>query len=254
MRRYLILFLGLLLLAGCSSTPGTTSTPEITGTPEGPTVGDLMTQIALTPLATPTITPTPRFTPTSSEIVLFEDDFEDENSGWEIGDYQGGTVGYQEGLYRVTSVGNGTLMWGVASQNLTDTVVEVDTTQVTGPASDYNGYGVYCRFSGETGSYNAYMLLISGDGFFTIQKMVGNSITALINWTSSDAINLGNASNHLTAICDGNYLALYANGIFLGETTDDTLTEGDVALAAVSLVADDPTEVVFDNITIFAPR
>ncbi len=254
MRRCLILFLGLLLLAGCTSTPGETASSETTGTPEGPTVGDLMTQIALTPSTTPANTPTPRFTPTSSEIVLLEDGFEDEGTGWEIGDYQGGTVGYQEGVYRVTSVGNGTLMWGVAGQNLTDTVVEVDATQITGPNADYNGYGVYCRFSGETGAYNAYMLLISGYGFFTIQKMVGNSISALINWSASDAINLGNASNHLTAICDGNYLALYVNGTFLGETTDDTLTEGDIALAAVSLVADDPTEVVFDNISILAPR
>ena len=37
----------------------------------------------------------------SSSKVLYQDDFSDENSGWEIGSYENGRVGYVNGEYQV---------------------------------------------------------------------------------------------------------------------------------------------------------
>jgi len=35
--------------------------------------------------------------------VLFQDDFSNSGSGWEVGDYDTGNVGYKDGVYSVTS-------------------------------------------------------------------------------------------------------------------------------------------------------
>ncbi len=104
--------------------------------------------------ADPTVAPPP-------ENVLFQDDFSDSNSGWEVGDYDDGDVGYKDGVYFVTSVNLETLMWGVASRSFDNVIIEVDATQTTAGATNDNAYGVACRE--QDGSGDGYYLRISGD-------------------------------------------------------------------------------------------
>jgi len=182
-------------------------------------------------------------------VVLFEDDFENPSSGWEIGDYDNGSVGYDAGTYVVASRGGSVTMWGMANRSFDDLVVEVDTTQFSaGPASD-NDYGVICRAqdSGE-----GYHLLISGDGYYAISKAQDGEFDWLVDWTQSDAIRPGSATNRIQVICDGTTLTLSVNGQHLATTEDSTFTHGDVALTATSY-EDTPTEIHFDNLTVRAP-
>jgi hypothetical protein len=53
-------------------------------------------------------------------------------------------------------------------------------------------------------------------------------------------------------VCDGNKLTLFANGTLLAEVTDNTYTEGDIALSATTYEFD-LTEVHFDNIVVRKP-
>jgi len=181
--------------------------------------------------------------------ALFQDDFSDPGSGWEVGDYEGGSVGYKSGVYFVTSVGAGATMWGVAYQSFDNLIVEVDATQISGPANNNNDYGVVCR---EQGDGDGYYLLISGDGGYAILKAQGEGFEPLVDWAASDAIQQGNATNHIRAICDGSTLALFVNGQRLATVEDTTFTRGDIALTATSY-EDEPTEIHFDDLVVRQP-
>lgn len=79
---------------------------------------------------------------------------------------------------------------------------------------------------------DGYLFLVEGTGRFAIMRARGRNVVPLVNWTTSDQINVGPGRNHLRAICVGNYLALYVNDQFMADTTDDTYTSGQVGLVA----------------------
>ena len=187
--------------------------------------------------------------PSSRSDSLFQDDFSDPDSGWEIGDYDTGGVGYEGGAYFVISLGGSATMWGVANRSFDDLIVEVDASQVAGPASNDNDYGVVCR---EQGNGDGYYLLISGDGYYAIIEAAGGDFEPLVNWTQSDVVRQGNATNHIRAICDGSSLALLVNGQRLATAEDSTFASGDIALTATSY-EDESTEVHFDNLVVQQP-
>jgi hypothetical protein len=181
--------------------------------------------------------------------LIFSDDFADAGSGWEVGDYDSGSVGYKNGAYFVTSLGGGDTMWGVANRVVKDLVIEVDATQVSAPANDNNGYGVGCRVQSDG---DGYYLVVSGDGMYSITKVEGGEFDRLVDWTESEAIQQGNATNHIQAVCDGADLILTVNGEKMAEATDSTFVEGDIAFAATSY-EDEATEIHFDNLAVRQP-
>jgi hypothetical protein len=185
----------------------------------------------------------------SSGNVLFEDDFGSRNSGWEIGEYDGGSVGYSGGAYTVISYGSGNTMWGVANTSFADVDISVDATQVSAGADDNNDYGIACRIQSDG---SGYYLLISGDGGFAILKGYDGGYDALVDWTATDAVNMGNASNEIRAVCSGSTLTLYANGQRLATADDSTFDSGDIALTATSY-EETSTEVHFDNLVVIKP-
>jgi hypothetical protein len=98
---------------------------------------------------------------------------------------------------------------------------------------------------------DGYVFLVEGSGRFAIMRSKGGSVTPLVNWTDSAVINKGPAQNQIRAVCMGDYLALYVNGQFLGDATDDTYTQGQAGLVGAS--ADRLGLLVqFDNLTISA--
>jgi hypothetical protein len=99
---------------------------------------------------------------------------------------------------------------------------------------------------------NGYLFLIQGGGQFAIMRATGRNLKPLVDWTASDVIKQGAASNHLRAICDGTYLAFYINETFVGDATDDTYNSGQVGLAASSANRAG-TRITFDNLTVASP-
>ena len=183
--------------------------------------------------------------------IYLQDDFSSTDSGWEIGDYEGGSVGYKDDAYFVTSTSIDIMMWGVANRSFDNVVIEIDATQVSaGPESD-NAYGVVCREQGD-GSGNGYYLRISGDGYYSIYRAVGGEFEPLVDWITSTAIREGQATNHIQAICAGSALALFVNGQLLDEVEDSTFAAGDIALTATTF-EDVKTEVHFDDLVVRSP-
>ena len=182
--------------------------------------------------------------------ILFSDNFTNESSGWEIGDYSGGRVGYWNGAYYVTSLGDGQTMWGMANRGFDDVAIKVRSQQVSAPSNDNNDYGVMCRADGDGAGY---FFLISGDGYFAILRGdADDQFDHLIDWTSSNAINQGNSANDIHATCEGNNLSLSVNGELLASVKDSRYKSGDIALTATSYETSS-TEVHFDDIEVARP-
>lgn len=186
-----------------------------------------------------------------SSNILFQDDFSSANTGWEVGDYDTGAVGYGDGYYFVTSENSGDIMWGLAGKNLNDLVIEIDATQVQGPGNDNNAYGVGCRFT-SSDQPDGYLFRISGDGYYAIHMITGGEATDLVDWTESSIIRKGDATNNIRVTCNGTSLTLEVNGELLASATDSTYTSGDIVLAATTY-EDEMTEIHFDSIVASEP-
>jgi hypothetical protein len=185
--------------------------------------------------------------------LLFED-FSDPDSGWEVGEYNGGSIGYVDGEYFVTSTKEAEIMWGQAALDLDDVIIEVNARQVAGPSNDDTGYGVMCRvsYNPDEDTLDAYALRISPDGYYAITKFFQNTSSHLVEWTSSDVIRLGPSTNSINARCEGDHLTLIVNGVMLAETWDTSYVHGDVGLTGTSYEAE-PAEFRFDHVIISLP-
>ena len=180
------------------------------------------------------------------------DDFSDPGSGWETGEWDVGFASYGDGYYQVKATSNGYFMWGEAYREYGDVIIEVDATQVSGPDNGNTGYGIMCRCVPSDGGCSGYVLQISADGWYTIQKSDGGDYYELVEWAESSLINQGNATNHLRAECVGSALRLIVNGELLAETQDSTYPNGDIGLVAVSF-EETPVMVHFDNLYLSEP-
>jgi hypothetical protein len=138
-------------------------------------------------------------------------------------------------------------MWGVADRLLTDLIIEVDATQVlAGPEND-NEYGVACRVQPDG---DGHYLSISGDGYYGIWLNYGPDWVPLVDWSQSDAIQRGNATNRIRAMCDGPKLSLFVNGQHLATVEDTTFAGGDIALTATSYEGT-ATKIIFDDLVVY---
>lgn len=235
-----------------------TAIPQVTGAPTEPPPTAIPTDMpSATTAPTPTITPTepPTATPTPMGL-LFEDDFSDPATGWRVDDTPDeGSYAYVDGVYAIAALKQGTLMWGWAGRSLGDAAITVDAVQISAPANDNNSYGVGCRLQGDGAGY---YLRISGDGYYSIIRVTNDpetdeeTFTELVDWTLTDAINLGNASNVVEVTCDGPDLSLRVNEQIVATAQDDTFAAGDIALLA-STYEDEPTTIHFDNLVVREP-
>jgi hypothetical protein len=100
---------------------------------------------------------------------------------------------------------------------------------------------------------DGYLFLIEGTGRFAIMRSRGRNVTPLVDWTASSTIKSGPAKNTIRAVCMGNYLALYINGEFMADTSDDTYNKGQIGLvaAAANRLGN---QVEFDNLSVYEAK
>ncbi|MEZ4644300.1 MAG: hypothetical protein R3E31_16470 [Chloroflexota bacterium] len=166
---------------------------------------------------------------------------------WET--FVGETVDLQvvDGAYRVRTEDEG-YIWGLNEQDHSDVVIEVEASQLS--THENNAYGVMCR-ADTSNNGDGYYFLVSGDGYYSIGKGSGDDVLPLVEWTQNSAVNKGQASNTIRAVCIGNYLAMYVNDTFLAEVNDSDFGNGYAGLAATAFEGGD-TDISFDNLTITA--
>ena len=181
--------------------------------------------------------------------VLFQDDFSDPSSGWDVVTVSDGETNYANGVYRIFVNTTRTDIWANPGLSFTDVRVEVDATKVGGP--DDNDFGVICR---SMSASQFYFFYISSDGYYAIGKLKDGEqeLIGMESLQPSESINQGDAANHIRADCIGDRLALYVNGEKIAEVQDSEYTSGDVGLIAGSY--DTPgVDIHFDNFMVLRP-
>jgi serine/threonine-protein kinase len=182
--------------------------------------------------------------------ILIRDNFSNPESGWDVEEFEGGSLGYGEDVYVIRAEDSDYYYLGQPYVSFTDVAVDVDATQVLGPPNDDNYYGGGCRLQSDG---TGYLFIISGQGYYAIYREDGGGNGEfLVDWTESDMVRPGDATNHLRAVCDGPRLAIAINGELLAEVEDDTYTTGDVFLVA-STLEDGATEIHFDDFLAYVP-
>ncbi len=161
-----------------------------------------------------------------------------------------------EGSDADTSIVNGQFIFDIQSTNtyaytLYDGATYADvqlTTNAENRGHENNYITLVCRES----AAGWYELSIASDGFYSID--FADDATDFWNLAggTTDAINLGAASNEFTAICQGNQLTLYVNGEFVDNVTDNRLTDGHIGIGVASL-EDLPILVAFDYLEVSQP-
>lgn len=246
--RLLIVALPFVLVFSLSGACAPKATPEPTQFPTG--IAPMATEFA--PSATvPEITSAPptEALPTEQPLeLLYEDDFEDPQSGWEHYRQADGILDYEEGGYRMWVNVPENLFWVNLPEIYADVRLEVEAKAIGGPEA--NWYGVLCRLDQRTSDH--YYFLISSSATYQIGKQVEwEKIVLAESNEPSDAVRLGlGETNHLRVDCMGEGLKLEVNGQVLLEVKDSELQEGAVGLLTGTM-GEAGTDVLFDNFRLY---
>jgi len=187
---------------------------------------------------------------TPSGAVLFQDDFSDPSSGWEIfNQIETGTMDYFDSFFRIHVLGEYQMLSSSPGLFFSDVQVEADMIKVVGESDDM--FGLVCRAMDKQ---NYYFFVVSSDGYYGIGKVIAGvqSILGTQGMMPSEIISQGKNKNHLRADCIGDKLILSVNGQELQSVIDNDLDHGDVGILAGTL--QDPENVVlFDNFQAINP-
>jgi hypothetical protein len=193
----------------------------------------------------------PANTMTEPGPLVYEDDFEDPDSGWSTFLGENTAVSYEDGGYRMTVNLAQYIVWGnpEPALDLSDMVIEVDVRQVEGPLD--NNFGILLRYLEDDDLRSYYWFQISGDGYYSVDRRQEGDWVSLEGWEASDAVETGlGVTNHMRIDCSGGQFSFYNNDVHLVDIFDETIARGSIGLAAGTF--DDSGIVIqFDNLRIY---
>jgi hypothetical protein len=191
--------------------------------------------------------PIPTLPPAKPGDILFQDEFENNTTGWDRVLNENGIMDYDQGSYRILVQQPTMNFWSTPEKNFRDVRVEADVIRLNGP--DENRVGLICRY--QAGDY--YFFIISNDGFYAIGKFIGgNTILLGQNEMQSSEFILTNSINHLRADCIGNTLTFFVNFNQVASVQDTDFPSGDVGLLAGSF-SEAGVDVSFDHFVVMQP-
>ena len=191
--------------------------------------------------------PIPAVSPANPGDVLYQEQFENNTTGWARISNDNGIMDYDGGGYRILVRQPRLNVWSTSEKDFGDVRVEADVIKLHGP--DENRMGLICRY--QRGDY--YFFVISNDGYYAIGKFIGG-LTLLLGHSemqASEAIQAGNM-NHMRADCIGDRLTFYINFTEVASAKDTDFPRGDVGLVAGSFT-DSGVDVLFDNFVVLQP-
>lgn len=164
--------------------------------------------------------------------LVFQDDFTNPRSGWQVQAGPAGSMGYQESLFWIQVQPPQTNLVAALPESYwfpPNVEIEVDARKAVGP--DDNRFGVTCRYQDDL---NYYWFAISSDGYYGIGKVKEGKVTFINRdqMPPSEAIKQKDSWNHLGAACVGSTLSLYINGVLVDQQQDGDFSNGSIGLLA----------------------
>ncbi|MEO8357983.1 MAG: hypothetical protein ABI621_18920 [Chloroflexota bacterium] len=179
--------------------------------------------------------------------ILYQEEFDDNTTGWDRVANENGIMDYDGGGYRILVQQPDFNLWSTPEKDYRDVRLEVDVARVNGPME--NRAGLMCRY--QNGDY--YFFIISNDGYYAIGKFIGGQtlLLGLAAMQPSEFIQT-DAVNHLRADCIGDMLALYVNYSQVSAVQDSDFPSGDVGVLAGAF-SQPGTDVLFDHFVVIQP-
>lgn len=183
-----------------------------------------------------------------SGTILYQEEFENNTTGWDRVANDEGIMDYDGGGYRILVRQPGFNFWSTPEKEFGDVRIEVDVTKLNGP--DENRAGLMCRY--QNGNY--YFFVISTDGYYAVGKFINGQAVLLgqSEMQASSFVQAEASMNHLRADCIGDSLTFYVNFNLLAGATDSDLASGDVGLLAGSF-SEPGVDVLFDHFVVMQP-
>jgi hypothetical protein len=183
----------------------------------------------------------------SPGAVIYQEEFEDNTSGWDRLSNETGIMDYDGGGYRMLIQKPDFNLWSTPEKNFGDVRIEADVFRLSGPGE--NRTGLVCRY--QNGDY--YFFLISNDGYYAVGKFIGGQ-TLLLGQTAMQPSEFikKEAVNHLRADCVGDTLTFYINFNQVASVKDTDFANGDVGLLAGAF-SEPGVDVLFDHFVVLQP-
>jgi hypothetical protein len=238
MKKFWLIFWGILLIA-CNLPVGKTtpspdtvstmvastldsqSTATVASTPQQPTQTALPTQ---TMQPTTTFTPTPTNSPEDPRELLGEPSQVTFNTSWYLEDDDHTIIDLKDNKLVMTSIQPvGWYTWSIHPPRLGDHYLEakIHVKQCSGNDS----YGMIFRAGDDYAS--GYFVGLTCDGKYNLRTYDQNAFRNLVEWTQSDAVLSGSdQTNRLGVKSEGSRLTIYINGKMIKEVQDSTFSNG----------------------------
>jgi hypothetical protein len=163
--------------------------------------------------------------------IIYQDDFSNPRSGWDVGGREGGiTLGYEGGTYRIYLPEDDSSWESYADLEVSDIALDVDVARFRGPKD--GKYGVTCR----AGDVGAYVFWITGAGYYGLGKVYYTQTNDVedeyVDLDEGDdrVLRTGLEFNRLCVTCVGQTLTMYLNGYKVLQADDDEFDSGDIGL------------------------
>ncbi len=181
--------------------------------------------------------------------VIFQDDFERPESGWDRYSDDLYTADYVEGTYVIRVDGENMTAWSLPHLDLENVLIRVEAYRRAGPVD--NVYGVICRYQDPE---DFYFFLIASDGYAGIGRYVAGQKELLNHETllPNDAVGPIEETNLIQAACIDEQLTLWVNGEVVAEASAPEQVKGDVGLIVGSYEVGG-VEIQFDNFSTLMP-
>ncbi len=115
-----------------------------------------------------------------------------------------------------------------------------------------NGYGLVFQLMGDGGEF--YTFRISGDGFYTVERVEADELVTLIDWTPSDLIDQTELTGNLIAVEGwGDTYFLYINGQMVDSFVDDSYSGGTFGVVVDNFDDTAPVTFYFDDLAVGTP-
>jgi hypothetical protein len=189
------------------------------------------------PVGTGSATATASGTVTPGATVVYQDALTSDNGGWAVDPPR---CQYADGGYEIT----GNYICYAPAGVISDATITVEAKQTQGITT--RAFGIVLRRASQ-GNY--YEFNVDSNSKWIFFKVVGNSVTSIVDFTENAAIKGGlNSVNVLAVQAAGSHFDFFVNGTHVGQADDSTFASGRAGLAANTDI-----QAIFNNFKVTKP-